>query len=249
MAERRMFAKSIVMSDAFLDMPASARCLYFTLGMFADDDGFVNSPKSIMRQSGASLDDMNVLIAKKFVYTFDDGVIVIKHWRINNLLRQDRRHATNYTDDLKQLSIDENGAYTLCQPIDNQLTTNCQPNADNIGYPSIGKVSIGKDSIGKGSLGKTDPPTVGEILSNSIPAELTVEKYIKEKGYKINAHRFYTYYTSDGRVFPTNWKAVIDKWESTEYKKTPKRQKFTKVDPASVTKDTFGCEYLFEDNG
>ena len=113
MAERRMFAKTIVTSDAFLDMPPTARCLYFTLGMFADDDGFVNNPKSIMRQSGSSLDDMNILIAKKFVITFESGVIVIKHWRIHNYIRGDRKHDTKYAEELSSLDIDENGAYSL----------------------------------------------------------------------------------------------------------------------------------------
>jgi hypothetical protein len=75
MAERRMFAKTIVLSDAFLDMPTSARCLYFTLGMLADDDGFVNSPKSIMRQAGASTDDLNLLMAKRFILAFESGII------------------------------------------------------------------------------------------------------------------------------------------------------------------------------
>ena len=115
MAERRMFAKTIVLSDEFLDMPTSTRCLYFTLGMFADDDGFVNNPKSIIRQIGASLDDMNVLVAKKFVIAFDDGVIVIKHWRINNLLRADRHQQTKYIEKLNELFIDEKGAYTQNQ--------------------------------------------------------------------------------------------------------------------------------------
>lgn len=113
MAERRMFAKTIVTSDAFLDMPPTARCLYFTLGMFADDDGFVNNPKSIMRQSGATLDDMNILIAKKFVINFESGVIVIKHWRIHNYIRGDRKHDTKYAEELSTLDIDENGAYSL----------------------------------------------------------------------------------------------------------------------------------------
>lgn len=88
MAERRMFAKTIVTSDDFLDMPMSARCLYFTLGMFADDDGFVNNPKSIMRQVGASNDDMNLLIAKKYLLIFENGVIVIKHWRMHNYIQK-----------------------------------------------------------------------------------------------------------------------------------------------------------------
>ena len=79
MAEKRMFAKSIVLSDAFLDMPMSARSLYFTLGMLADDDGFVGNPRSIMRTIGASDDDMKVLISKRFVLVFDSGVVVIKH--------------------------------------------------------------------------------------------------------------------------------------------------------------------------
>lgn len=113
MAERRMFAKTIVLSDVFLDMPMSARCLYFTLGMLADDDGFVNAPRSIMRQCGASEDDMRVLISKKFVLEFESGVIVIKHWRINNYLRNDRYTCTKYTDEKKALCIDEKGSYSL----------------------------------------------------------------------------------------------------------------------------------------
>lgn len=114
MAERRMFAKTIVLSDAFLDMPLSARCLYFTLGMLADDDGFVNSPKSIMRQAGASVDDLNLLIAKRFILTFDSGIIVIKHWRIHNYIQKDRYKETKYFEEKSTLMLDEKGAYTEC---------------------------------------------------------------------------------------------------------------------------------------
>ena len=113
MADKRMFSKSIVLSDAFLDMPATTRCLYFTLSMLADDDGFVNSPKSIMRQCGAGEDDFKVLVAKKFIIPFDSGVIVIKHWRINNYLRGDRHKPTKYLDEMAELQIEQNGAYTL----------------------------------------------------------------------------------------------------------------------------------------
>ena len=114
MAERRMFAKTIVTSDAFLDMPLSARCLYFTLGMLADDDGFVNNPKSIMRQVGACTDDLNLLIVKQFILAFESGVIVIKHWRIHNYLQKDRYKETKYLDEKSALALDENGAYTEC---------------------------------------------------------------------------------------------------------------------------------------
>lgn len=113
MSERRMFAKTIVTSDAFLDMPPTARCLYFTLAMFADDDGFVNNPKSIMRQVGSTTDDMNILITKKFVLVFESGVIVIKHWRIHNYIRGDRKHETKYAEEMAMLTTDDNGAYTL----------------------------------------------------------------------------------------------------------------------------------------
>lgn len=142
MAERRMFAKTIVLSDAFLDMPLSARCLYFTLGMLADDDGFVNAPRSVMRQCGASDDDMKLLIAKKFVLIFDSGVIVIKHWRINNYLRNDRYTETKYVEEKATLSLDDKGIYHVGE---------C---GIPVGIPSMGIPSIGKDSIGEGSVGE-----------------------------------------------------------------------------------------------
>lgn len=144
MAERRMFAKTIVLSDAFLDMPLSARCLYFTLGMLADDDGFVNAPRSVMRQCGASDDDMKLLIAKKFVLIFDSGVIVIKHWRINNYLRSDRYVETKYIDEKATLSVDETGIYHAGIPA----------GIPNMGIPSIGKDSKDKDSKDKVSIGQ-----------------------------------------------------------------------------------------------
>lgn len=106
-----MFTKSIVLSDDFLDMPMSARCLYFTLGMLADDDGFINSPKAIMRQCGASTDDMRILIAKKYLLEFDTGVIVIRHWRLNNYLRSDRYTQTSCVSELEQIATDKSGAY------------------------------------------------------------------------------------------------------------------------------------------
>lgn len=135
MAERRMFAKSIVTSDAFLDMPMSARLLYFTLGMFADDDGFVNSPKSIIRQIGSSQDDLSVLIAKRYVLCFPSGVIVIKHWRINNYLQNDRHKPTTYIEELNTLTLDEKGSYTEKKQ--------CIQNV----YKMYTQDSIGKDSV------------------------------------------------------------------------------------------------------
>ena len=117
-----MFAKTIIDSDAFLEMPLSTQCLYFHLSMRADDDGFVNNPKKIQKMLGASEDDLKLLVAKSFVLTFESGVIVIKHWRINNYIRNDRYHETAYQDEKSLLSLKENNAYTI--------------NSDIVGIPS-----------------------------------------------------------------------------------------------------------------
>ena len=145
MAERRMFAKTIVLSDAFLDMPLSARCLYFTLGMLADDDGFVNSPKSIMRQCGAGEDDMKILLAKKFLLYFETGVIVIKHWKIHNYIQKDRYKETKYIKEKNQLVVDNSNIYRKKEDcIQNVYITDTQV---RLGKDSLDKVSIDEDSI------------------------------------------------------------------------------------------------------
>lgn len=112
MAERRMFAKTIIDSDAFLDMPLSAQVLYFHLSMRGDDEGFVNNPRKIQRMIGASDDDAKILVAKKFIIPFESGVVVIKHWKIHNYIRNDRLVETKYKEERSLLALDENGAYT-----------------------------------------------------------------------------------------------------------------------------------------
>lgn len=114
MANKRMFTMKIVDSDAFLDMPLSTQCLYFHLNMRADDDGFINNPRKIMRIIGASEDDLKLLIAKSFIITFENGVIVIKHWRMHNTLSKQRYKETQYIEEKNTLRIKENGSYSLC---------------------------------------------------------------------------------------------------------------------------------------
>jgi len=108
-----MTSLEITATDAFLDMPQSSQLLYFHLNSLADDDGFVANPRSIMRNCGAQADDLKLLIAKKFVIAFEDGVCVIKHWRINNFVRKDIYKETKYLDLKSALLIRPNGAYTL----------------------------------------------------------------------------------------------------------------------------------------
>lgn len=134
MAERRMFAKTIIDSDAFLDMSLSTQALYFHLSMRADDDGFVNNPKKIQRMIGCGDDELKMLIAKKFIIPFESGICVIKHWRMHNYIRNDRYKETVYTEEKSRLFIEENKAYTLEDredtkriPSVTKKDTNCLP--------------------------------------------------------------------------------------------------------------------------
>ena len=152
MAERRMFAKTIIDSDVFTDMPISARLLYYDLAMRADDDGFVNSPKKIMKFVGASTDDMNVLIARQFIIPFESGVVVIKHWRIHNYIRKDTYKETPYKDEKAMLCLDENNGYRLeneCPSTNRQRTVNEPSTQVRLGKDRLGKVrlELGKDRV------------------------------------------------------------------------------------------------------
>ncbi|ASA89475.1 TPA: DnaD domain protein [Streptococcus agalactiae] len=111
MAQKRMFSNIITDTDRFLDMPASSQNLYFHLNMHADDDGFVDSPKRIMRNVGAGNDDMNVLLSKKFVLNFDSGLILIKDWKIHNVIRKDMYKPTVYTEEKSQIIVDDTKSY------------------------------------------------------------------------------------------------------------------------------------------
>lgn len=119
---RRMFSPTVVATDMFLDMPVSAQLLYFHLGMHADDDGFVG-PKKVMRMMGASADDLGILIAKKFLIPFESGVVVVRNWKTNNLIRKDWYRPSTFVEEKKLLRFDEGGTYTLVNEIvPNSLT-------------------------------------------------------------------------------------------------------------------------------
>ena len=144
MAEKRMFSKKIVVEkDEFLDMPATARLLYYDLAMRADDDGFVGSPRAIMRTTGATNDDMNILLMRRFVISFETGVIVIRHWRLHNYIQKDRYKPTDYVNEKALLSTDEKGVYELdtkcVQPVSNSCPQIRDRYRDRL---EIGQVSI-----------------------------------------------------------------------------------------------------------
>ena len=217
MAERRMMAKSIIKSDRFLEMPMSSQLLYFHLLSDADDDGFINAPKSIMRVIGAKEDDMRVLQAKGYTIPFDSGVIVIKHWRIHNSLRKDRYNPNpQLENERKQLVFNDKKEYELIQswqPNGNHLATN--------GCHSIGKDSIGKDSVysGRDKSQPTHtyfkPPTVDEV-----------KQYCIERNNNIDAEYFVDFQEARGWVLSNgkkmkDWKATIRTWERNNYNRKP----------------------------
>lgn len=208
MAERRMFAKSIIDSDAFLDMPLSTQALYFHLSMRADDEGFINNPKKIQRMIGASDDDLKLLIAKRFIITFESGIIVIKHWRIHNYIQKDRFKETLYQEEKAMLSVKDNNAYTLAEDC---MDTTCIHD----GYimdtqDRLGKDSIDKDSIGKVSIEEKPAPKkpqkekYGELGN----VKLTIKEYdrlLNDYGYELT-HKAIDYL--DGYIAEKKYKSA-----------------------------------------
>jgi len=166
-AERRMFSKTIIDSDAFLDMPSSTQALYFHLSMRADDDGFINNPKKIQRMTGSSEDDIKLLILKNFIIPFESGVVVIKHWKIHNLIRSDRYKETVYKDEKAMLITKENSSYTIGIPNDNQMEPQVR----------LGKDRLVKDSIVKYSKGEYSEEETIEPPSAPAPAKAIKHKY------------------------------------------------------------------------
>ncbi|MFA7019438.1 MAG: hypothetical protein WC239_10690 [Sphaerochaetaceae bacterium] len=151
MAKRRMFSMDIIDTDHFLDMPATTQLLYFHLSMRADDDGFVSSPKGIIKLIGASEDDMKLLIGKQFAIRFDSGICVIKHWKIHNYIQKDRYRETIYQEEKLMMKEDINGAYLL--------DTECIQNVSKMDT----QVRLGKDSLGKLSKEEECPELSHEI--------------------------------------------------------------------------------------
>ena len=160
-----MMSKSIIKSDTFLDMPATTQNLYFHMLLDADDDGFINAPKSIMRMIGAKEDDMKVLVAKQFVIPFESGVVVIKDWKIHNYIQNDRYKPSTLPErDL--LNIQKDKTYTLKSDV-SRMDTECIQTV-SIGKDRLGKVRLGKDRIGKDRVGKDSIDTLCHVSHDDV---------------------------------------------------------------------------------
>lgn len=207
MADRRMFTKKVTDDDNFLNLSSSAQALYLHLSMSADDDGFCNQVSVSMFKAHASVQDLQALIEKRYIYQFESGVVVIKHWRMANALRKDRYTPTAFQEEKKQLQLKDNGAYTW-------LPDGCHVVADCLPQDSIGKDSIGKDNIVEDNTKRSSrftPPTIEEVRA-----------YCLERNNRVDPERFVDFYSSKGWMVGKSkmkdWMAAVRTWEGRQTK-------------------------------
>lgn len=235
MAERRMFAKSIIDSDAFIDMPISARLLYYDLSMRADDDGFVNSPKKIMKMIGVAQNDIDLLILKKFIIPFESGIVVIKHWRIHNYIRKDTYNETNYKEEKAQLELDENKAYRY---------KDCEGRLRTVHEPST-QVRLGKDSIDNkekelSNKSKTNfdkiieeenfsKETV-ERLNDFIKMRKSIKKPLTDRALKIIVNKLKKITQNEEEMRAMLDRSILNSWQDVYELKPEEKKEFLKQD-------------------
>jgi hypothetical protein len=240
MAERRMFALKIIDSDAFLDMPDSAQNLYFHLAMRADDDGFISNPKKVMRMIRASEDNLKILLAKRFLLSFDTGIVVIKHWRLHNYIAKDRYTETIYKEEKEKLFVKANGAYTDHPEPVLIPYTDCTQNDD------VGKVRLGKDSIDKDREEAPANPSPLHQKRFVKPKLEEVSAYCQERHNTVDPQNFLDFYESKGwRVGNTpmkDWRAAVRTWERREA-----GQNSARASPFENPYDELAREFLAEE--
>ena len=207
MGERRMLTRKVTDDDHFMSLSSSAQALYLHLSMSADDDGFCNQISLCMFKAHASVGDLESLLSLRYLYQFESGVIVIKHWRMANALRKDRYTPTVWQKEFSMLRLKDNGSYTLgddgCQMVANRLPEGC---------PNISKEKINQDKLISSSDRKRfTAPTIEDVKA-----------YCKERGNRVDPERFIDYYTSNGWKVGKNpmkdWKAAVRTWERSEPK-------------------------------
>lgn len=210
MAEKRMFSKTIIDSDLFLDMSPTAQLLYFHLGLRADDEGFINSPKKVMRMIGATNDDFKILIAKEYLIPFESGVVVITHWLIHNAIRKDRIKPTFHKLEKEKLYLTDNNTYTLefvgysRQPNDTQLTDKCQHRLD--------KNRLDKNSIDKEKKKKKNTPSKIKYAEFVSMKEKEYDTLIEKYGYpqtKAMIEKLDNWKGANGKIYKSDYRAIL----------------------------------------
>lgn len=220
MGDRRMMTKQVTDDDNFMLLSSSAQALYLHLNMSADDDGFNNQVTLAMFKAHASVDDLKALLERRYIYQFENGVIVIKHWRMANALRKDRYTPTVFQEELAKLEIKDNGSYTLA--------TKWQPNGNQMAT----QVNISKDKLSKDKLIEDNiQPKTKRFVKPTIEE---IKQYCIERNNNVDADKFFNYYESKGWVVGKSsmkdWKACVRTWESNQ----KKEQKVYTLDEMNV---------------
>lgn len=220
MAERRMLTRKVTDDEHFLKLSSSAQALYLHLSMSADDDGFCNQVSVSMFKAHASVQDLEALLEMRYIYQFDNGVIVIKHWRMANALRKDRYTPTVFQEELAKLDVKENGSYTW-------LPDGCQMVAKRLPQDRLDKVSLvqsKKESVtAKPRTKAFVPPTLDEIKA-----------YVAERNSPVDPQRFFDYFDaggwkdSEGKTVKS-WKQKLITWERREQNGKPVHRPAEKV--------------------
>lgn len=212
MGDRRMLTRKVTDDDHFMSLSSSAQALYLHLSMSADDDGFTNQLSLCMFKAHASLSDLEALLSLRYLYQFESGVLVIKHWRMANALRKDRYTPTVWKKEFAQLALKENGSYTMLD----RLPDGCQDGTQWLpdGCPNISKDKLSKDNS-KERTKAFVPPSLEEIKA-----------YAKEANLDVDCDRFYTYFTTPNDAGQTwidskgnrvkNWKQKLLTWARKE---------------------------------
>ena len=234
MAQRRMFSLEIVDTDLFLDMPASTQNLYFHLGMRADDDGFVSSPKKITVLVNCSSDDLKLLIAKSLIIPFDSGVCVVRDWKINNYIQRDRYKETRYLAEKSTLEIATTGSYSL-------MDTECVHDVSKLDIQvRLGKSSkeldLDKESKEKNAHTRTGDIFTGRSFSPQMQDKLTewlkykserresykptgLKSFLSEVENKLKTHVEDEIIDLIGVCMGNNWRGII--WDKLKPKTSP----------------------------
>lgn len=212
MAQRRMFSKKVTDTDTFLDMPLSTQALYFHLNMHADDDGFIDNTKTIQRMIGSSDDDRKLLVAKQFLLPFENGLVVIKDWRVHNYIQGDRYHKTQYINEKSQLIVEENNMYTRrVQDVSNMDT----------------QVRLGKDRLDKDRKdilsGSNEPDSTRIQKSERDQMFETIWKLYPKKSGKANAKKDFDKAVKSG-IDPELIKSKLEEYlKQIKAKQTPQQ--------------------------
>lgn len=207
MAQRRMFSLAVTDTDVFLDMPTSTQALYFHLGQHGDDDGFVASPKKIARAAGCNADDIKLLITKGFIIPFDSGVVVIRDWKINNTLKNDRYHPTLYHEEKSCLTVDASNRY--------QLDSELVPGWFQAGSTLEPEHNKTEPNVTKQNIEKADKPPRAKRFTP--PTIEEVQAYCHERGNSVDPQQFYDFYSAKSWMIGKNkmkdWRACVRTWE------------------------------------